>query len=551
MSRKHGFALATVCSVLFIGQAHAQPADRRIAPNQSVAPNQYLVARVQAGATLARYLQSLRTELLRLDANGNGAIDTADADLLNAIAGANFRSNAASPFINADLDGDGVVTESELRQKLGYELRLRGPANLSFPPRSPADIDEQISQEVRRLMAADTDGDGRVTWNEIIDYAKRQNNYTRNSTSAAATSIRQLLPLAPNGGTSVSLVEIEAAAAAVFAAVDSDDNGTISQDELSEARSRAERTLREEKTVIDCGLPAASERSKVVLLGTYETNALSSVALGSQDSLTGAGTIVVEPGDQPLYLLIASYQPIIWRFEGAVERIERVVITTTQTGINKYAAKDPPWAGVTGLAADRVSFPHQSGCFGYFTDAPSLDSAKAAATIKQQIKKDVDVTAGLQRVTGFQIPSGKADTSESYRIALLAKPAVGAPTMGPDTPNPDQKAATGDVERNFRQLTPGGLIEIDAVSVVTSTTAVPYEVRPQEAGLVQLMQSGALTRNQRGEFLIHKQMRFPTALVGRHAARFLLLRGVPMPEGDAGGSLVVSEETGEAIEKRR
>ena len=122
--------------------------------------------------------------------------------------------------------------------------------------------------------------------------------------------------------------------------------------------------------------------------------------------------------------------------------------------------------------------------------------------------------------------------------------------MGSDTKTPSTSAATGDLERNFLYLTPGGLIEIDAKSVVASTTAEPYAIRPQEAGLVQLMQSGALTQNQRGEFLIHRQIRFPVALDGRHAAKFLLMRGVPMPEGDPGGSLIVSEETGEAIRKQ-
>ena len=119
-----------------------------------------------------------------------------------------------------------------------------------------------------------------------------------------------------------------------------------------------------------------------------------------------------------------------------------------------------------------------------------------------------------------------------------------------DAKPPSASVATGDLERNFLFLTPGGLVEIDPKSVVASTTVEPYEVRPQEAGLIQLMQSGALTQNQRGEFLIHSKIRFPIALDGRHAAKFLLMRGVPMPEGNPGGSLVISEETGEAVPRK-
>jgi hypothetical protein len=53
------------------------------------------------------------------------------------------------------------------------------------------------------------------------------------------------------------------------------------------------------------------------------------------------------------------------------------------------------------------------------------------------------------------------------------------------------------------------------------------------------------------DFLIRKQILLPAALVGRHAAKFLLMRGVPMPEGDPENSLIVAEETGEAVGKPR
>jgi Ca2+-binding EF-hand superfamily protein len=516
-------------------------------PDSQASPNQFLVARIQSGATLTRYLQTLRAELVRLDANGDGAIDLADADIQNAIAGASYRANAALRFMNADLDGDGEVTETELRQKLEYDQRMFAASQSASPqPRTLPNPDERIAQEMRSLIAADADKDGRITWNEAIEFAKKQSNYPQGTNSAFAASVRQLLPLAVQGKTSVSLPDIEAAATAVFVAVDTDGNGTISQDELMNARSQADRVRREAQTHLDCGMPAASERSKVVLLGSYETDALSSVAIGSQDGLTGAGTIVVEPGDEPIYLVVASYQPTIWRFEGAVKRIERVVVTTTQTGLDKFDPKAAPLAGVTGLPADRVTFARQSGCLGFFIEAPSIDAAKAAAVVKQQANRDVAVAAGRHKVSGFRVSSGMVDIVEHARPGTLVIPKAEGGTN-----NVRAQAATGNLEAIFRWLTPGGLIEVDAKSVVASATAQPYEVAPQEAGLIQLMKSGALTQNQRGEFLIHSKMRFPAALSGRHAAKFLLMRGVPMPEGDPGNSVVIAEDTGEPIDKRR
>ena len=529
-------AIAVTCMAsLAFDEAAAQAFDRQASPGQ------FFLGRLQGGATLPRYLQSLRIELLRLDANGDGAIDAADADLHNAVSAVVYRSNAALVFMNADLDGDGFVTEAELQKKFEYDRRMTATGRPEQPDMN------QITQEIRTLMAADADKDGRITWIEATEFVKKQTNYASGAESAYAMQVRQLLPLATDGKMSVSLPEIDAAATAVFASVDTDGNGTISQDELSTARSLSDRDLRKEQAHLDCGMPAASERSTVVLLGTYETDALSSVALGSQNDVTRAGTIVIEPGDDPIYLVVTSYGPTIWRFQGAVERIERVVVTTARTGLDGFDPKSPPLAGTTGLPAERVTFVRQSGCLGYFTAAPSIDEAKAASVVKQQARKEVAVVAAHQRTAGFRIPSGKVETTE---MATRTKSGSVA-KLERDIRNRGPQAATGDLERNFLQLTPGGLIEIEANSVVASAEVVPYEVPPQEAGLIQLMKSGALTQNQRGEFLIHSKIRLPTALSGRHAAKFLLMRGVPMPEGDLGQSLIVSEETGEAIPPRR
>jgi len=85
---------------------------------------------------------------------------------------------------------------------------------------------------------------------------------------------------------------------------------------------------------------------------------------------------------------------------------------------------------------------------------------------------------------------------------------------------------------------------IAADQVVASTSAEPYEVLPEQAGLIQLVQSGALTQNALGEFLINRKIRFPAGLAGAHSVKFLLRLGVPEPEGDPGHSTVISEDTG-------
>jgi hypothetical protein len=67
---------------------------------------------------------------------------------------------------------------------------------------------------------------------------------------------------------------------------------------------------------------------------------------------------------------------------------------------------------------------------------------------------------------------------------------------------------------------------------------------------MQLMNSGALTRNHEGEFIIHRQIRFPAG-IDEHHVTFLLLHGVPLPQGDSGGAMVIAEDTGQQIKLDR
>jgi hypothetical protein len=98
----------------------------------------------------------------------------------------------------------------------------------------------------------------------------------------------------------------------------------------------------------------------------------------------------------------------------------------------------------------------------------------------------------------------------------------------------------------LKRFSPGGVVEIDPAKVTATAAVERYQVLPQQAGLIQLVEDGTLTQNRSGDFLVHRKTRFPAELNGAHSVRFLVLRGVPMPDGDPGHSCVVMEETGEA-----
>ncbi|WP_137045696.1 EF-hand domain-containing protein [Pseudolabrys sp. FHR47] len=515
-------------------------------------PRQYLVNRLQGGMTLDRFLASLRGEFERQDADGNDVFDQDDIDLQVKIGEAGWRTTFVMQIMPADLDGDGYVTEQELRQKLQYDMRRNGTLLQPARPGSPGP-QERIEQSLRKTMEADTDKDGRLSIKEAMDYAASQRVYAQGTVNNLRIVARQMLSLAREGKTALTSLDVENAASAYFRAVDKDGNGTISLDELDAERRDVNRERMEaarppapDKVQPGCDLPKASQAAKVVLLGSYQTESLSTVALGSQSDVTGVGNVVVEPGREPLYLVIATMRPTIWRFYGAVERIERAVLSSN--GGVQSGEKPRIAAGATGLPADRVTFPERTGCMRYFSNVPSTDSAKAAGFVRTMTGKAPEMVSGKYAIVAFSVPSGKIESVGPDRpgLTIVQNGTSYILNDGKITAVKPDRQASSDLDR----YSPGGVVTIDAKAVVASVPAEPYEVLPQEAGLLQLVGSGALTRSG-GEYIINRKIRIPAGLNGAHSVKFLLRKGVPEPDGDYGHSTVISEETGEALKPKK
>jgi hypothetical protein len=475
-----------------------------------------------------------------------------------------LRSSSVAEFLRNDSNGDGVVTREEVAE---HEMRAARTRAFSAAAQNEEAMKQSVEAAVARRMQADVDGDGRIELAEMLAHARR----AANPANPLEPTQRMILAMDRDGDGKTTLQEFSAGATEIFRAVDSDADETVTREELDAYRVRTRQIAapairpshdavarrqqdEEEKQVrerLACAMPRASDRASVVLLSAYEADALSTTTIGSQDVAVGTGAINVQSGAEPIYLVVASFRPTIWRFDGAVERIERVVLAGNNTAANAGLRDQVPLVGVTGVAAERVTFLGRPGCVKYFTDVPSTQSATAAGVVRRESGREPTVVAGKYEVSGFSVPSGEVATrrNDGKRPQLVIIKESGTLRLEGDASGIVVRQPSNNLVSELHRFSPGGVVEVDHKKVVASKPAEPYEVLPQQAGLIQLVQSGALAQNRSGEFLIQKKIRFPAELTGAHSVKFLLLRGVPEPEGDPGHSDVISEETGQSLKK--
>jgi Ca2+-binding EF-hand superfamily protein len=560
--------LATLGSTVAVSQ---QPAPQL--PAAAVTPgSQLLLSRLQPEQTLEQYLESVRYDFFQIDADSDGKITPQDVDLHALMETTQFRMMALGFVTRFDLDGDGAVTEDEVRKVARYEMRTQLGLAASKPP-IPADaLEKQIENTVLAVMALDTNRDGKVVYSEAGKSSQpgMQRAFAESGLSARA---RQALTFDSDSKGGVSLADYQGAGEALFRKIDSNHDGKISQQELADYRRQpdppdaalrsaaaeaAQKRLNLEAEAArrkfeaaaaeraGCAMPAPSPKAKVILLSTYQTEALSSVAIGPQEAVIHAGRIVVEPGDDPLYLVVSTYAAMIWQFSGATERIERLIMSSLVTGdtADPRGRGTVSLVGATGLPADRISFFAKPSCLSYFSEAPSSQSVRGVAEVREAIGQEPFKVITASSVLGFSIPSGKVESLADVPRQMLVEKGVGSLGLEGNVGKMILRAGRSQALDDLYLYSPGGLVEIDPKSVVSSRPAQTqtYEVFPQQAGLVQLLESGALKQNGAGEYIVQKKTRFPAGLAGAHQVKFLVLRGVPLPDGHPGHSCVTMED---------
>lgn len=483
----------------------------------SIAP--IFVKRINAGLTREQFIASVLQELRQVDKNLDG-LTAAEIDDAVTLSEAQARANALQRIYRQDLNNDGRVTRAEVERVM--ESNDYSGRRFGNRAREAELYQKSLDRQVDELMKADTNGDGAIDFTEARN---SKNKYEGNN--YIADRARELLSLDPNKDGRLTAQELENMARNAFAIVDIDGNSVISYDEQEPFNKVAQPIRAAQANTTSCEIPKPAAGQYLVVVGSYEGEAMSTTSVAGQDEETTSSRVEIEPGTEPLYLLLASFEARVWQITGATSRVARVVL----------ASRRNSGAGVTGVARDKVTFAPEGDCMSLTTKADEISKVVMKGAISRSVGRGPDAIIGEYGIHLVKLPSG-----------LITK----APrrTPAPSTLTTDE-AMVWDESMRFN---PGGVAEIDPTKVVASPRAERYQVMPQQAGLLQLMKEGVLQRIGGRSFtgsmafkIVKPMKRFPAGLNGAHSVTFLLAKGVPVPTGSPGHSCVISEETGQPV----
>ena len=480
----------------------------------------FLAQMLAPGLRYDAFQQMMKLPFDILDTDRDGAITDADRQRNRQRFEAMLRAHQVSLVLQADLNSDGAVTADELAifaRHLSHFMQGEGPE-------SDIRRAEQARRIVEERMRADRNGDGKIDWEETFAYARK---FPVPSPVDFDAPYRHLSTFDADGDGKITFKEYADAIERRFAEIDTDGDGMISRAEFDaywqrsglQAPKVAEiQPSYDEKLAVECAVPKPAKDIKFVLFNGYRPVALSTAAMGSQDKETLATRVIVEPGPESLYLVMIAWDRVIWQFEGAVERVKRVILA--EGAVNE---REGPPVGVTGLAKDIVTVANSDRCGLFWVNMHERDSKETKYKARLLFGREPDVIVSSEDMWDLRLPSG----------------AVSIPSQvdrNKTFPNLDPKWR--DIRDDLFGFHPGGVIHIDAAAVIGGQAITNYEVLPQQAGLLQLLSDGALVRNERGDFVVTRQTRLPA---GAHAVRFIVPKGVPRPIGDSGHSIVTME----------
>lgn len=516
--------------------------------------------------------------VLRANARETGALTLADIEAAEARQKRELSRSRLRDAMAYDQNFDLKVTEDEIRTSFNDRRARRGDDTPA------AERKKMLEQQVAGILARyDTDKDGVITSREAGTPPENDERwpYRRSGNS------RDLLALDPDKDGTLTGVEMEALARKAFRTVDKNRDGTISREE-TQGLAKVIRVNRLKSS--GCALPAAGPQEKVMMIYTAGGGAWSDIALGGEARETNAVTLDIGTGAEPLYLVVASQKPVIWRVTGDTARISRMVLAGPVSA--QQMELDPDGgrvilspskgkevlAGVTGLPTEKVLFlkgDNHQNCLpiglqmhfgsGQVRHVSSIEGEESS--LKMLLGRDAD-----QQYAGYN----------PVKLAVGSDKISALPPAENTAPAPE--GFDPEVWKQALVLQPGGVAFSKGESIVTEARPQVYKILPGWVGLAQMVKQGILkaekmappatriivtdgmsmmvVRNSGGgavvknsdariivtddwEFRILKDAdAFPVGLDGAFSTQFVLPKGIKLPDMKRRGASCIRLEEG-------
>ena len=445
----------------------------------------------QAFALIASGRREAQVMFERMDRNDDGAVTHADLS-------PNPRPSELEQFAQFDADGDGAISIEEV-------MAARPSRSRNMPDAAQAFAERDLNR------------DGQLTVAEFFGVSSPPSLDTR-ANLRRRERFEHLLTIDPDGDGRLTEAELGAVFTGLFDRIDTDGDGTISRGEFARARPDLDRARRMAEARL-CPVPAPSPNARVFAIGAQEGQLISTLALGSQDEVTSIVDLTIEPGREPLYLMLVSPDPVIWRISGDRERIEQVGVF----GQDKDEAGNV-LAGVAGVDETRVFF-------------AGADCLSTTSFLTRRQEADANLAATIGAVTGIAVEA----LGVPHAVGAISVPSLAISQPISDLPAPGDFDPT--LWREAVRFSPRGVDTPDAASVVSEASLIPYEVLPVRFGPAQLLAQGAIEpTGNASEFRIVRPIpRFPAGLHGAVSVNFVLPEAIPMPTGDQGHACIFSE----------
>lgn len=540
--RTASLLLGSVFVCAFIpGPGAANPATERYNSYNEIPP----ILKRYSSQYKEQYIASI-LGMIRQNGRTKNTLDTQDIEYVRAREIQQKRQMKLTEFVRFDADFNGEVSRSEVSSVLASEY-----FGSSMKGRNS---EERANRIMSGILTADANADGVVTYQEVGSYIP-----TLDTSAPRRGNVDDLLSLDPDKDGVLTIAELQGLAEKAFATLDADGDGIISEAEQQtiNASARAEYSsgsmrapgsqspyagVTGSRSSDNCRpFPAPSDDEKIVRLGAYEGNTTATVSVAGQERETQYISVNIDKGDSKLYIVASTFNPVIWQFTGATDRIDRLVLAGPLTGLNindPSQPRDKIQAGAIGVDLSKIAFRDVMGC--------GLSNMTYNRKVSEDDAGDTDPTKiPLQRLLGRSINTSIVEYSLNS-VSILPDGRGESSSGGiPRTQGIAKSSAPDGFDETAWQthLTyqSGGLKKLNARDVVSEIPAEDYRVLPGWAGVSQLAGSGKLVRMGDAYRIVQDIDYYPAGLSGALATKFVLASGVPKPKGSPGHSCVKSE----------